>query len=404
MASALDASSLAEDLLCPICLSLFRDPRMLECGHSFCAACLEPCVPKGQGRGLCPECRHPFALRRVATNWALCSLAEKARLLKLDEGAQPGGKGSGWSICLEHEEPLKLFCSQDEGPVCVICRDLPQHRGHDFLPIKNAVQKYQDKLKASLVPLKDNLNSVTEDQRRQQENIAELESYTQDLLGYITEEFEVLHQILQEKEQGMKETVGRLKEENREEMEERLKELDEEVTFRSETLSMARVGLDTSDHTAFLRGIKELMRRRISQATVRRRKRMVQVTKGPAAMKMIRLMKMKMWLMARRRKEMKMMLMARRRRRKMKMGISLLWTQLSRNSRNRWTLRPGRKCWGPSKQTQSMMDLSRGTDDHLGCICADDPSPQRFGFRGKAAIYFEGGDLVESEATRIQPL
>nr|XP_048674749.1 zinc finger protein RFP-like isoform X3 [Caretta caretta] len=294
MASALDASSLAEDLLCPICLSLFRDPRMLECGHSFCAACLEPCVPKGQGRGLCPECRHPFALRRVATNWALCSLAEKARLLKLDEGAQPGGKGSGWSICLEHEEPLKLFCSQDEGPVCVICRDLPQHRGHDFLPIKNAVQKYQ--------------------------------------------------------------------------------------------------------------GIKELMRRRISQATVRRRKRMVQVTKGPAAMKMIRLMKMKMWLMARRRKEMKMMLMARRRRRKMKMGISLLWTQLSRNSRNRWTLRPGRKCWGPSKQTQSMMDLSRGTDDHLGCICADDPSPQRFGFRGKAAIYFEGGDLVESEATRIQPL
>ncbi|CAM4657417.1 nuclear factor 7, brain [Caretta caretta] len=261
MASALDASSLAEDLLCPICLSLFRDPRMLECGHSFCAACLEPCVPKGQGRGLCPECRHPFALRRVATNWALCSLAEKARLLKLDEGAQPGGKGSGWSICLEHEEPLKLFCSQDEGPVCVICRDLPQHRGHDFLPIKNAVQKYQDKLKASLVPLKDNLNSVTEDQRRQQENIAELESYAQDLLGYITEEFEVLHQILQEKEQGMKETVGRLKEENREEMEERLKELDEEVTFRSETLSMARVGLDTSDHTAFLRGIKELMRR-----------------------------------------------------------------------------------------------------------------------------------------------
>ncbi|CAM5105234.1 unnamed protein product [Natator depressus] len=261
MASALDVSSLAEDLLCPICLSLFRDPRMLECGHSFCAACLGPCVPQGQRRGLCPECRRPFALRSVATNWALCSLAEKARLLKLDEGSQPGGKGSGWSICLEHEEPLKLFCSQDKGPICVICRDLPQHRGHDFLPIKNAVQKYQDKLKASLVPLKDNLNSVTEDQGRQQENIAELESYAQDLLGYITEEFGVLHQILQEKEQGMKETLGRLKEENRAEMEERLKELDEEVTFRSETLSMARAGLDTSDHTAFLRGIKELMRR-----------------------------------------------------------------------------------------------------------------------------------------------
>nr|XP_032655155.1 nuclear factor 7, brain-like isoform X1 [Chelonoidis abingdonii] len=261
MASALDVSSLAEDLLCPICLSLFRDPRMLECGHSFCAACLEPCVPKGQRRGLCPECRGPFALCSVATNWALCSLAEKARLLKLDKGTQPGGEGSGWSICVEHEEPLKLFCSQDKGPICVICRDLPQHRGHVFLPVKNAVQKYQDKLKASLVPLKDNLNSATKDQHHQQKNIAELESCTQDLLGYIAKEFGVLHQILQEKEQGMKETVERLKEENRTEMEERLKELEEEVTFRNETLSRARAGLDTSDHIAFLRGIKELMRR-----------------------------------------------------------------------------------------------------------------------------------------------
>lgn len=142
MASVREVSSFTEDLLCPICLSLFRDPHMLECGHSFCAPCLEPCIPKGQRRGLCPECRRPFALRRMAINRALCSLAEKARLLKLDEGPQLGGTG-GWYFCEEHEEPLKLFCSQDEGPVCVICRDLPQHRGHDFLPIKNAVQSYQ---------------------------------------------------------------------------------------------------------------------------------------------------------------------------------------------------------------------------------------------------------------------
>uniref|UniRef100_A0A8D0BCD3 Uncharacterized protein n=1 Tax=Salvator merianae TaxID=96440 RepID=A0A8D0BCD3_SALMN len=134
MASVREVSSFTEDLLCPICLSIFRDPHMLECGHSFCAPCLEPCIPKGQRRGLCPECRRPFALRRMAVNRALCSLAEKARLLKLDEGPGLGGSG-GWYFCEEHEEPLKLFCSQDEGPVCVICRDLPQHRGHDFLVI-----------------------------------------------------------------------------------------------------------------------------------------------------------------------------------------------------------------------------------------------------------------------------
>nr|XP_014428684.1 nuclear factor 7, brain-like [Pelodiscus sinensis] len=261
MASALDVSSLAEDLLCPICLSLFREPRMLECGHSFCAACLEPCVPRGQRRGLCPECRRPFALRSVATNWALRSLAEEARLLKLDQGAPAGSGRTTWSICPEHQEPLKLFCCQDEGPVCVICRDLPQHRGHDFLTVANAVQKYQDKLTASLAPLTEHLNSTTEVQRHQQENLVELESCAQDLLGYISEEFEALHQILREQEEGMKEAVTSLEEENREEMEERLKELDEEVASRCETLSRVQAEMDPADPVAFLRGIKELMRR-----------------------------------------------------------------------------------------------------------------------------------------------
>ncbi|CAM4668494.1 unnamed protein product [Caretta caretta] len=206
MASIREVSSFTEDLLCPICLSLFRDPRMLECGHSFCAACLEPCVPKGQGRGLCPECRHPFALRRVALNRALCSLAEKARLLKLDEGAQPGGGGS-WYFCAEHEEPLKLFCSQDEGPVCVICRDLPQHRGHDFLPIKNAVQKYQGTAQGvSAAPVGRSQEAGAEPVPPAGEH-NRAAGCSESLWDHISGEFEKMRQLLSLRELGLKEAL-----------------------------------------------------------------------------------------------------------------------------------------------------------------------------------------------------
>ncbi|KAJ7317288.1 hypothetical protein JRQ81_003450 [Phrynocephalus forsythii] len=258
MASVREVSSFTEDLLCPICLCIFRDPHMLECGHSFCAPCLEPCIPKGQRRGLCPECRRPFALRRMAVNRALCNLAEKARLLKLDEGPQLAGTG-GWYFCEEHEEPLKLFCSQDEGPVCVICRDLPQHRGHDFLPIKNAVQAYQDQLKASLEPLEEGLRRLKMSQCRQQENIIELKTCSESLSDHMSGEFVKMHQLLTERELSLKEALENQREKNLAQMEAKLKELNWKVASWSETLCRVRTGLECRDHISFLKEAKELL-------------------------------------------------------------------------------------------------------------------------------------------------
>ena len=30
-----------EELVCPICIEMLREPRMLSCQHTFCTACLE---------------------------------------------------------------------------------------------------------------------------------------------------------------------------------------------------------------------------------------------------------------------------------------------------------------------------------------------------------------------------
>ncbi|XP_015272825.1 PREDICTED: uncharacterized protein LOC107115598 [Gekko japonicus] len=261
MASIREVSSIAEDLLCSVCLSIFQEPRMLGCGHNFCLACLESCViPKGQHQGTCPQCRCPFRLQDALCNRVLASLAEKARLLKLEEGAQSDGAGS-WYFCEEHEEPLKLFCSEDEAPVCVICRDLPQHQGHRFLPIKNAVKVCQDKLKASLESLEDGMKWATNNKSRQQEAIEELESLSQHLYGHIFIEFESLRQILDAREQSMMGTVKQLKEDNQAKMEERLEYLKSYTSSHAETISVTQAALEESNEFALLKGIKELMRR-----------------------------------------------------------------------------------------------------------------------------------------------
>ena len=45
--------SLADDLSCPICMSLLRDPFATACGHTFCYACLTTHLA---GRSTCPSC------------------------------------------------------------------------------------------------------------------------------------------------------------------------------------------------------------------------------------------------------------------------------------------------------------------------------------------------------------
>lgn len=45
-----------EEVTCPICLELFQDPRILDCGHNFCLGCLIQLERKNKIE--CPLCKH----------------------------------------------------------------------------------------------------------------------------------------------------------------------------------------------------------------------------------------------------------------------------------------------------------------------------------------------------------
>ncbi|XP_053144551.1 nuclear factor 7, brain-like [Hemicordylus capensis] len=256
-------SSLADDLTCPICLAIFQEPQILSCGHNFCLSCLRSCLPKGESQATCPECRRPFELAGLTCNRALASLAKKVRRFQFDargEGLQPAGAPLVTvGLCAEHEEPLRLFCSQDMVPICVICRDLPQHQGHEFLPTRNAVEDAQALLEPYLGILEELLKDATDDESYQRKEIAVLEKCTEDTLSHISNEFEVLHQILDQKEQDIKKTVEEMKDENLERMEDALSFLEKATLSFTKLTAKVKAALETSDRIAFLKGFRELM-------------------------------------------------------------------------------------------------------------------------------------------------
>uniref|UniRef100_A0A452HZC4 RING-type domain-containing protein n=1 Tax=Gopherus agassizii TaxID=38772 RepID=A0A452HZC4_9SAUR len=103
------ARSLQDELTCPVCLEYLRDPVMVsDCGHNFCRACVTKCWEESERSLCCPQCREPA----------------------------PAGPG----VCERHGEALKLFCQEDQKPVCLVCHLSWDHRAHRVVPIEEAAR------------------------------------------------------------------------------------------------------------------------------------------------------------------------------------------------------------------------------------------------------------------------
>ncbi|XP_067830011.1 zinc-binding protein A33-like [Heptranchias perlo] len=258
MASRQQAESFTEDLNCPICLNFFTDPVSLECGHNFCRSCITQCWGKKETKS-CPECREEFPERNLKVNRVLASLAEKARKLILNRKEKESKLH-----CEEHQEELKLFCETDQKLICSICRDSQEHKSHNFMPIKEAVEMYKDQLKSSLDSLTEKKTAVLEMELKQKQKISEVREQSNCLQTRITSEFAKMHQILTEKEQRLIRDLRKQEGKILETMEENLREIQENLNFIQEKLSRLQKQMEQKDGLIFLKE-KTCQKRRDSE-------------------------------------------------------------------------------------------------------------------------------------------
>uniref|UniRef100_A0A8C6T563 Uncharacterized protein n=1 Tax=Neogobius melanostomus TaxID=47308 RepID=A0A8C6T563_9GOBI len=139
-----------EDLTCPICCELFRDPVVLSCSHSFCKVCLENWW-KDKPLKNCPVCKSKIYMD-PPLNLTLKNLVEtftEERRQTSPSPAQPE--------CSLHSEKLRLFCEDHQDLICLVCRDSRTHKDHSFRPIEEAAQELREQLRRDLTPLQENL-------------------------------------------------------------------------------------------------------------------------------------------------------------------------------------------------------------------------------------------------------
>ncbi|XP_061475355.1 zinc finger protein RFP-like isoform X1 [Rhineura floridana] len=183
---------LREEMTCSVCQDFFLDPVILDCQHSFCSACIAQYWEDSSTNILCPVCKWAISGKRFKPNKQLASFVEITKQLNNQERMKAEGK----QICERHEEPLKLFCKDEQVPICVMCDRSKEHRGHNVVPKEEAAQEYKDRMCSSLETL-----------RKQREKMlvykSNAEKENQDLLkqieseqGKLTAEFKELYDIL----------------------------------------------------------------------------------------------------------------------------------------------------------------------------------------------------------------
>uniref|UniRef100_A0A8C5TD33 Uncharacterized protein n=1 Tax=Malurus cyaneus samueli TaxID=2593467 RepID=A0A8C5TD33_9PASS len=132
------AGSLRAEASCSLCLGLFQDPVSIHCGHNFCRGCIERCWESSRESFPCPRCRETAPERSLRPNRELAKIIGIAQRLSLRAGSR-----SAEGLCQRHGEALKLFCEEEQTPVCRVCRESREHRLHAAVPIEEAAEEHK---------------------------------------------------------------------------------------------------------------------------------------------------------------------------------------------------------------------------------------------------------------------
>ncbi|XP_053149692.1 uncharacterized protein LOC128344145 isoform X2 [Hemicordylus capensis] len=147
MADKSPVQNLCDEMKCPICLEYFSVPVNIECGHIFCRACITQFWEKSPTDASCPQCRVTCHQRNFRPIRQLASIVEIAKKfsLQMDKRADTLGK-----VCERHQEPLKLFCENDQALICVVCDKSREHRQHNVIPKEEASIEDKDEIQNHL--------------------------------------------------------------------------------------------------------------------------------------------------------------------------------------------------------------------------------------------------------------
>ncbi|XP_040825737.1 E3 ubiquitin-protein ligase TRIM31-like [Ochotona curzoniae] len=199
MASQSFPTKLKQEVTCPICLEILRNPVTIYCGHSFCHSCITQLKETSKDFFKCPLCKSSMNKDSFLPNWLLGNLlrnlVEKIQAVDSSE-MRPEEEELR---CSKHGEKLHYFCEEDGELLCVVCRDSKDHKSHNTSVMEEAAQHHQEQIQVQVAALQQKEQELVHIKAQDEKKISNFMTQVESEKQRIHTEFKHLQQILEEK-------------------------------------------------------------------------------------------------------------------------------------------------------------------------------------------------------------
>ncbi|XP_074869780.1 E3 ubiquitin-protein ligase TRIM50-like [Carettochelys insculpta] len=201
MARKMSINELEDQLLCPICLEVFKEPLMLQCGHSYCKSCLGSLACDLDQRLLCPVCRQAVDCSTSPPNVTLARVIEALQTI--------GESNPSQESCPTHRDPLSLFCEQDQEVICGLCGIIGAHRQHKIMPVSSVYSRMKEELSVLITELQQHKRNLAEHISKLVNNKTRIANESDVFKWVIRKEFQELHRYIDEEKASFLENMER---------------------------------------------------------------------------------------------------------------------------------------------------------------------------------------------------
>nr|AHA43052.1 tripartite motif-containing protein 35-like protein isoform 3 [Chiloscyllium plagiosum] len=240
-------SWLEDELSCPICQDIFKDPVAPPCQHNFCWACLTSYWKK-KGNSECPVCREMYSIKDLKWNRTLANIVESflKEFTKEQEVSQPD------PVCSLHKELVKLYCQEDQEVMCVVCLHSKKHENHRCRPLEEATKESKEELKILMKSLQSKMVKFSAIRNEYELTLKHIKSQASGTEKQIKQEFQKLHCFLHREERILMSNLQKEEEHHVQLMKQKIKEVSEDISSLEATIQSIESELSQRDSALFL--------------------------------------------------------------------------------------------------------------------------------------------------------